>query len=71
MNIKYTPIDDCGDHLPLGEWIDCVKCGAFIDYDGFGYYATETQETNVRVIPSDVANGKIDTTWTHIVWYNR
>lgn len=65
------PLDDYGDHMKLGSFLDCVQSGGFIDYDGFGEYATETQVSGKRVHPSDVAAGKIDTNYTHVVWYNR
>lgn len=68
--------DDC--LMTLEEWKDECECGGFIDYDGYGYFATATQESNIQVYPSDYwENRKKHTAWyqpdwaTHIVWYNR
>ena len=70
--------DDC--LMTLEEWKDNVEWGGFIDYDGFGYFATATQESNIEVYPSDYWNGPMkekqhawyQPDWaTHIVWYNR
>ena len=60
-----------GDHMTMKDWLQCVADGGFIDYDGNDYYATETEESEIVVIPSDVKKGKIDKRWTHIVWCNR
>jgi hypothetical protein len=61
-----------GDLMTMDEFIGCVECGAFIDYDGFGRYATETEmEGSEFVKPSMVENKTIDRTYTHIVWFNR
>jgi len=58
--------------IPLEEFVTSCKRREFIDYDGFGYYSTTTQEyTDCRVKPSDVVAGKIDHRFTHISWYNR
>lgn len=69
--VRMRPIPDYGDHMTLGSFLDCVQSGCFIDYDGFGEYATATQVSDKRVHPSDVAYGDIDRNYTHVVWYNR
>jgi hypothetical protein len=54
------------------------KCGAFINYDGVGYLATETEESDITVYPSEatcldkqvmklLGLGQL----THVVWYNK
>jgi len=64
-------IPDYGDLIPLSEWLENVKFGAFIDYDGHGNLATETQCSDIVIIPSEV-EGYVFPEWTtHIVWYNR
>lgn len=66
------PIPDIGDLMTMKDWLECVADGGFIDYDGYGHYATETEmDESVVVRPSDVAAGKIDLSRTHIVWFNR
>jgi len=68
---KMGPIADYGNHMPMQEFIDCCECGGFIDYDGSGNYATETEESDISISPSDVARGDIRKDFTHVVWYNR
>jgi hypothetical protein len=60
LEIKMEPLSDFGDHMFLDEFIEDCKCGGFIDYDGFGYYATADQETDIEVVPSEIMEGKID-----------
>lgn len=51
--------------------------GVFIDYDGFGYYASLQADGKTILVsrnvvePSDIQHGKLDTSYTHVVWYNR
>jgi hypothetical protein len=66
-----SPIPNYGDHMTLEEFVECCESGGFIDYDGRGDYATETEISDVGVRPSQITSGKIDTRWTHVVWYNR
>ena len=65
------PLSDCGDHMTLGYFLDCVESGCFTDDDGFGEYATETQVSGKRVHPSDVFASELDMNYTHVVWYNK
>lgn len=70
-----------GDLMPIGEWLECVECGGFIDYDGFGdqviynpdrdkYYTVEHETNDMGVVyPSQAAS--IPSYVTHIIWYNR
>lgn len=71
VEVEYESIGDIGDHMPIEEYIEYIEGGYFIDYDGFGYYATETQVSNFIARPSDLKNGKLRKDFTHIVWYNR
>ena len=52
--LKLGPIPKYADHMALEEFIADCECGMFIDYDGHGYFATETEESNIQVVPSDV-----------------
>lgn len=65
------PIPSYGDHITLEHFIEYCEAGAFIDYDGFGYYATAYEMTDIIIKPSDVKKGEIDTAYSHIVWFNR
>ena len=67
----FRPIEDDDDHMTMADFIDSCECGAFIDYDGHGVYATATEKTDLTVVPSDVSLCKLDPRWTHVVWYNR
>jgi len=67
----WSDIPDFGDHMTLEEFKDSCDCGAYVNYDGIGQYASATQESSVYVKPSDVFNGLLDTSYTHVVWYNK
>lgn len=64
--IKWQPYDDYGDIMPIAEFVECVKCGGFIPYDGSGNWATETQISDQSVWETKAPE------WaTHVAWYNR
>lgn len=61
-----------GDLMTLSEFVNSCKIGPlFCDSDGSGYYATETQESNIGISPSDVIAGKYRKDFTHVMWYNK
>ena len=66
-------LDPNDDIMPVADWLEGVKYGGFIDYDGFGNLATATVKTQISISPSDITvlNVKIPDWCTHIVWYNR
>ncbi len=73
-----VPIPDFADIIPIDEWIDGVKNGSFIDYDGYGHWATKSHELRrfgsaEEVRPSNITIDKMKPpTWvTHVAWYNR
>lgn len=68
---KMSPIETDSDFMTMADFVDGCECGGLIDYDGFGYYATETEMTDLTVRPSDWSKGKLDPRWTHVVWFNR
>ena len=73
--VIFKPLKDpegCSVYT-LPNWLEAVNLGMFIDYDGFGYYATEKEESSIMVIPSDVISSSFKSPdWaTHVVWYNR
>lgn len=58
----------------MEDWIAIVESGGFIDYDGMGDYSDSKNifhEGLKWVHPSDVKSGRIDRSYSHIVWYNR
>lgn len=60
-----------GELFSIEEFIDYCESGAFIDYDGTGYYATETLKSYIEICPSDIKRGIYRKDFTHVVWYNR
>lgn len=63
---KFTPIEDCCDHMPIEEFLDFVSCGSIASDDGIGYYATKTHESNVDCFTQPAP------AWaTHVTWYNK
>lgn len=61
-----------GHIMTLNAFKKAVKNGSFIDYDGSGNYATETEESDIAIYPSDFdKKDKIRKDFTHIRWYNR
>ncbi len=62
------PIPDYGDVFTVKDFYDCVDSGLFNDYDGFGKYATEKEISDEVVDLSDV---KVNTEYTHVVWFNK
>ena len=63
---------DFSDLMTMEDWVSTVECGGFIDYDGYGYYSDgEKQFSHINVYPSMLASGKLDRSWSHIVWFNK
>lgn len=71
MEPSFSELPDYGDVMSLANFIECVKDGEFIDYDGFGYYVRDGKESNIIIHPSDVKNGNIRKDFDTIIWYNR
>lgn len=68
-DVKMESIPDYGDIMTIDQFYENCKCGGFIDYDGFGYYATDKEMSNIVVRPHEYK--QLDWKWTHIVWFNR
>lgn len=69
--IELNDLPSYGNVMPLKDFIDCVKCGDFIDYDGYGSYVKDGKESNIEIYPSDVKNKLIRPEFDTIIWYNR
>lgn len=64
-------IEDKSCLMTIEEWTNCVECGAFIDYDGFGHPSDGVYEdSSVEIYPSERLRN-ITPGATHIMWYNR
>ena len=70
----YTlkPIEDknFGEFMTLEEFKRAAGV-FFSDYDGSGYYATETEISNIPCVPSEICDGYIRKDFTHVMWYNK
>lgn len=78
MNISkeiiMKSIPDYGYLYTIKEWEESCESGSFIDYDGWGDFATGTQVSNIEVSPSDYGTTQYEEMkkdFTHILWYNR
>ena len=68
---KDIPDSDHGAYMTMQDFVECCQSGGFIDYDGYGYYATATKMLSKVVVPSDVSRKCVDMRFTHVVWFNR
>ena len=65
------PQPDYGELCTIEDFIGYCETGSFIDYDGSGYYATETLMTRIEANPSDIKRGRVDKRWSHVMWFNK
>lgn len=68
---KLRSIPGYGTLITLKSFIKECCAHRFIDYDGHGYYATSKGISNILVVPSDIINGNIDRSWTHVIWFDK
>ena len=67
-----TDIPNYGDTFSLKEFVDAVMILAFVDDDGTGYYSNGKQMfRSSPAIPSAIRAGKVDSKFTHVVWFNK
>lgn len=74
MDIGAQPIPDYGEKIPVDVFHESVRLGHYTDYDGVGYYATETEMTTLIVYLPDfrgVKIGDIHYTYRYVVWFNK
>lgn len=67
----FSPLPSWGDLMTRQDFVETVECGGFIDYDGDGHLATETQCSDISICPSMVKSFKWPVWATHVVWYNK
>ena len=58
-------------HIPIEKFKVWCENGLVTSYDGSGYYATETEVSDLGASPSAFREGKIRTDFTHVCWYNK
>jgi hypothetical protein len=68
---KFSSIPDFGDVMSLSTFIDNVKDGGFIDYDGHGNYLKEDKMTDIEIYPSDIKKGNLRKEFDRIIWFNK
>ena len=71
MTPEFEDIPEYGDVMTLRDWLGCVECGGFIDYDGSGNYARNGKMSNITVYPSDVKHDSIRADFDTVIWFNR
>lgn len=60
-----------GHLYTLKEFIEMCNDNDFNDYNGFGRYATDKEESDIEVMPSYIKEGFIRKDFSHVIWYNR
>jgi len=69
--ITFEELPEYGDHMTIEEFVQSCKVGLFIDYDGFGRFATKDKESSLMISPSGLKKITIPKWATHVMWYNR
>ena len=67
----FTELSTYGHVMTLTEFIESVKTGGFIDYDGFGLYVRDGLESDITILPSDVYSNMVRNDFDTIFWFNR
>ncbi len=71
LKLQREPLPDYGEHMRLAEFVGSCRSNYFIDYDGTGYYATDDAISGKQVSPSEVTRGAVDSSFSHVMWFNR
>lgn len=65
------PVPDYADVMSVEEYLDAVRGGGFIDYDGFGHPVADGKEDDEIFIKPSKGAAAIPSWATHVAWYNR
>lgn len=57
--------------MTINEFKTHCKYGGIMNSDGVGYYATDSEVSNIEAIPSAFMDGVIRSDFTHVCWYNK
>jgi len=60
-----------GDKFTLEEFVQACQSGVFVDSDGTGYYAESDRDSNKVARPSDIRAGLVNSSFSHVMWYNK
>lgn len=74
---KLTPYDGGKEDLyTMEKFKKMCDFGAVMNSDGFGFYATEKEESDILIKPTDITmdggfvDFRVDEKLTHVAWYN-
>lgn len=69
---EMRPFDDLDRKclMTINEFKSHCNWGAIMNSDGFGYYATDKEVSNIEASPSAFVKGIIRPDFTHVCWYN-
>jgi hypothetical protein len=71
MTPEFDELPTYGHVMSLKEFIECVKDGCFIDYDGHGRYVRDGKESNIHIYPSDIKHKAVRKDFDTIIWFNK
>lgn len=76
FNGFFSSVPEYGNLFTFEEFLENIRQGFFIDYDGVGHYAFEDAtgiiwDSKILVYPSDYANRRIDFRFSHVIWFNK
>ena len=71
----YT-LEDMSDfdkecRMTMKDFVECAENCLLCNSDGTGYYATETQVSDICISPKDVVVGKYRKDFDYVCWYNK
>ena len=64
-------IPNFGDVLTMEEFIECCQMEGFINYDGYGCYATKDTMFCDVILPSYVTRRNNIKNYPYVIWFNR
>ena len=68
---EFSEITSRAHIMSLEDFIENVKVGNFIDYDGSGNYVRGNKESDISIYPSDVKANMIRKDFDKVAWYNK
>ena len=72
IEITFKPIPDYGDLMTIEAFLEHLKKGFFMDYDGTGRYAFKDKQSDYMFDINDYKYFKeYDKRFTHVMWFNR
>lgn len=65
------PIPEYGDKMSIEYFKACCEVGGFTNNDGTGYYATDTEESDIEFSCKDFTMNRYRKDFPYVVWYNK